>query len=77
MKLIAALSPEIKLFCEIFLYAYTQRNLADYDPLQLFDKEHALLDIDRIEKAILSFENADVTHRRAFLSRIVFPVRNP
>ena len=76
MKLIASLSPEIKMFCEIFLYAYTQRNLADYDPLQPFEKEQVLLDIDRIEEAIIAFENADVAHRRAFLSRIVYPVRN-
>ena len=76
MKLIASLSPEFKLFSEIFLYAYARRNLADYDPLKNFEKELVLLDINRIEEAIIAFENADVSHRRAFLSRIVYPVRN-
>lgn len=74
-KMIASLSPEFVQFCKIFIYAYSQRNLADYDPLEKFDKDLILLDIDKIEKAIIAFENADVTHRRAFLSRIVYPER--
>ena len=74
-KMIALLSPGIQLFREIFLYAHPRRNLADYDSLETFEKELVLHDIDRIEEAILAFENADVTHRRAFLSRIVYPER--
>ena len=74
-KLIASLSPELQLFCKIIIYAYTQRNLADYDPLKTFVKEPVLNFIDRVEEAILAFENADVAQRRAFLSRIVYPER--
>ena len=75
VKLIASLSPEIQYFCEIFLLAYADRNLADYDSLETFEKESVLYFIDRVEEAVLAFENADVAHRRAFLSRIVYPER--
>ena len=75
VKLIALLSPEIQLFCKVFIFAHTDRNSADYDSLETFEQESVLYFIDRVEEAVLAFENADVAQRRAFLSRIVYPER--
>lgn len=53
------------------------RHRADYDPNAEFSRPDAVRLIDRAEAAIIAFEAADATERKAFAAHVLFRVRTP
>lgn len=53
------------------------RHRADYDPDAEFIRFDTLRMIDRAEAAIIAFEAADPTERKAFAAHVLFRVRTP
>ncbi len=53
-------------FADVFVILQGQRNLADYDPLQRFDKSEVATAIAIAEKAMDDFDTALAKDRRAF-----------
>ena len=57
-------SPQIEHFAVMFAQLQDLRHLADYDPRTMFTLAEAMAWIDRVERAIESFMQADVDERR-------------
>ena len=53
------------------------RHRADYDPNAEFSRPDAVRLVDRAEAAIIAFEAADQTERKAFAAHVLFRVRTP
>ena len=67
--------PAIQNFGRVFIDLQIQRHLADYDPNAEFTRAGALHLIDRAEAAIIAFEAADPTERKAFAAHVLFRAR--
>ena len=72
-----AFAPAIQTFARTFVDLQSRRHLADYDPNAEFSRSQTLRLIDRAEAAIIAFETADVTERKAFAAHVLFRVRTP
>ena len=72
-----AVAPPIQTFGRAFVDLQSWRHRADYDPNVEFSRADALHLIDRDEAAIVAFEAADPTERKAFAAHVLFRVRTP
>ena len=70
-------APAIRNFGLTFIYLQNWRHRADYDPNAEFSRADAVNLIDRAEAAIIAFEAADLTERKAFAAHVLFRVRTP
>jgi hypothetical protein len=68
---------EIEEFGNAFVSLQEARHLADYDPNADSTRFDTLRLIDRAEAAIIAFEGADPTQRRAFVAHVLFRARTP
>ena len=68
---------EIRDFAEIFADLQGARHEADYALEGQYSKPDVLAIINRAEKAIDQFEQADVRHRRGFAVHVLFKRRQP
>ena len=72
-----AFAPPIQTFGRAFVDLQNWRHRADYDPNAEFSRPDAVRLIDRAEAAIMAFEAADPTERKAFAAHVLFRVRTP
>ena len=70
-------APAIQNFGRVFTDLQNWRHLADYSPNAEFRRSQTLRIIDRAEAAIIAFEAADPTERKAFAAHVLFRVRTP
>ena len=71
----AAFPQEVCNFADTFVFLQKARQQADYALDGRYDRPDVLAAIDRAERAIARFEQADVQHRRAFVAHVLFKRR--
>ena len=72
----AAFPQEVCNFADTFVALQRARQQADYALDGRYDKPDVLAAIDRAERSIVRFEQADVRHRRAFVAHVLFKRRS-
>ena len=68
--------PVIRNFGLAFIYLQSWRHRADYDPNAVFTRYDTVSLINRAEAAIVEFEAADPTERKAFAAHVLFRNRS-
>ena len=71
----AAFPQEVRHFAKTFVILQKARQQADYALDSQYSKLDVLAAIDRAERAIVRFDQADVQHRRAFVAHVLFKRR--
>ena len=72
----AAFPQEVRHFAKTFVILQKARQQADYALDGRYSKLDVLAAIDRAERSIARFEQADAQHRRAFVAHVLFKRRS-
>ena len=72
----AAFPQEVRDFAKTFVILQKARQQADYALDGRYSKLDVLAAIDRAERSIARFEQADAPHRRAFVAHVLFKRRS-